>query len=258
MGAESEHDDRRVGHRILRLLWIVAVPPLVVAGCRTDGDGLRATEGSGRIVTERRTLAAFDRVELEGEGRLIMGPDEPVQLEVRTDDNLVPLIESEVVDGTLVIGTRPDTDMAPSEGVIYRVACDQVSEVRLSGSGEIEVTDCPVRDLTVRIDGSGNVRVDGVDATRVDAEIGGSGTIRAIGRSSEVRASVAGSGTFDGADLQAREVEATIPGSGQITVWATGTLDVDIGGSGSVVYHGDPDVSQHIGGSGAVTPGNGR
>ena len=171
----------------------------------------------------------------------------------------MPLIESEVVDGTLVIGTRRDTDIAPSAGVLYRVACDQVSEVRLSGSGEIEVTDCPVRDLTVRIDGSGNVRVDGVEsATRVDAEIGGSGTIRASGRSSEVRASVAGSGTFDGAELQAREVEAKIPGSGQITVWATGTLDVDIGGSGSVVYHGDPDVSQHIGGSGAVTPGNGR
>ena len=172
---------------------------------------------------------------------------------MRTDDNLMPFIESEVVDGTLIIGTRPHTDLAPSDGVTYRVACEQVSELRLSGSGEIEVTACPVSDLTVRLDGSGDVQVDGVDATRVDAEIGGSGTISAIGQSSQVRASIVGSGMFVGAELQAREVEAMIPGSGQIIVWATGALHVDISGSGSVLYRGEPDVTQEISGPGAVT-----
>jgi hypothetical protein len=43
----------------------------------------RAIEGSGHIVTEQRPLADFQRVDLEGEGRLIMGPDEPASLEVR-------------------------------------------------------------------------------------------------------------------------------------------------------------------------------
>jgi hypothetical protein len=236
---------------------MLVVPLMVGAGCRASGENPRATEGSGHIVTEQRPLADFQRVDLEGEGRLIMGPDEPAALEVRTDDNLMPLIETEVVDGTLIIGTRPHTDLAPSDGVTYRVACEQVSELRLSGSGEIEITACPVSDLTVRLDGSGDVQVDGVNATRVDAEIGGSGTISAIGESSQVTASIAGSGMFVGADLQARDVEAMIPGSGQIIVWATGALHVSISGSGSVQYRGEPDVTQEISGSGAVTPGNG-
>ena len=137
------------------LFWMLAVPSMVVAGCSASGHQ-RATEGSGHIVIEQRPLADFQRVDLQGEGRLIMGPDEPASLEVRTDDNLMPLIESEVIDGPLIIGTRPHTALAPSDGVTYRVACEQVSELQLSGSGEIEVTACQVSDLTVRLDGSGD------------------------------------------------------------------------------------------------------
>jgi hypothetical protein len=256
VGADSQGHDHHVSCRTTGLFWMLAVPLVVVAGCRAS-DSPRAIQGSGHIVIEQRPLADFQRVDLAGEGRLVMGPEEPASLEVRTDDNLMPLIESEVVDGTLIIGSRPHTDLAPSDGVTYRIACEEVSELRLSGSGEIEVAACPASDLTVRLDGSGAVQVDDVDATRVDAEIGGSGTISAIGQSSQVRASIAGSGMFAGADLQAREVEATIPGSGQITVWATGALHVDISGSGSVLYRGQPDITQVISGSGAVTPASG-
>jgi len=238
--------------------WVVfvcctaAVPTLAVAGC---GEGSsRSVRGSGHVITEQRPLPAFHEVELEGEGHLIIGPDEPAALEVRTDDNLTAFVDTKVVDGKLVIGIKPNRDLEPTDGVTYRVACDQLSELRLSGSGEIEVNDCMVSDLTVGLDGSGSVRVDGVDATRVDVEIGGSGTIRVSGTSTQVGASVAGSGTFDGGQLQAQQVEATIPGSGQIVTWATGTLHADISGSGSVLYRGDPAVTQDISGSGAVTP----
>ena len=236
------------------VLWTAAAPTLAVAGCGESSS--RSVEGSGHVVTEQRPLPAFQRVELEGEGHLIIGPDEPAALEVRTDDNLVALVDTKVVDGKLVIGIKPNRDLEPTDGLTYRVACDQLSELRLSGSGEIEVNSCAVSDLTVGLDGSGIVRVDGVDATRVDAEIGGSGTIRVSGRSTQVGASVAGSGTFDGGDLEAQQVDATIPGSGQIVVWATGTLSADISGSGSVLYRGHPAVTQDISGSGAVTPLN--
>ena len=93
------------------LFWMLAVPSMVVAGCSASSHQ-RATEGSGHIVIEQRPLADFQRVDLQGEGRLIMGPDEPASLEVRTNNNLMPLIESEVIDGTLIIGTRPHTALA--------------------------------------------------------------------------------------------------------------------------------------------------
>ena len=239
---------------IVFVLWTAAVPILAVAGCGESSS--RSVQGSGHVVTEQRPLAAFQQVELEGEGHLIIGPDEPAALEVRTDDNLMALVDSKVVDGKLVIGIKPNRDLQPTDGLTYRVACDPLSEVRLSGSGDIEVNSCAASDLTVRLDGSGIVRVDGVDATRVDAEIGGSGTIRLSGTSTQVEVSVAGSGIFDGGELQAQQVEATIPGSGQIVVWATGTLRADISGSGSVLYRGHPAVTQDISGSGAVTPLN--
>ena len=162
----------------------------------------RSVEGSGHVVTEQRPLAAFQQAKLEGEGRLIVGPDEPAALEVRTDDNLMALVDTTVVDGKLVIGIKPNRNLQPTDGVTYRVACDQLSRSRLSGSGEIEVNGCAASDLTVGLDGSGRVRVDEVDATRVDAEIGGSGTIRVAGTETRVGVSSPGPATSMAASLK--------------------------------------------------------
>jgi hypothetical protein len=250
---ELPRTDRRRPGRTARLVGLAVMAPLAVAGCGAGGNDARV-EGSGKVVTDERSIQAFQQVELAGEGRLLMSPDGPAALEVRTDDNLLPYIETEVVDGRLIISTRPDTDLQPSQGVTYRVRCDPLSEVVLSGSGDIDVNDCRVDDLAIRLDGSGSIGVEGIDATSVRAELAGSGTIGAIGRAGQLAASVDGSGTVDGAALEAGDVEARIPGSGRIMVWATNTLQASIAGSGQVLYRGDPAVTQDVSGSGAVTP----
>ena len=242
-------------YRSTGLLVAVAAASLIVAGCGSGGSSGTA-KGSGHVITEQRPIPAFQRVELAGEGRLIMSPDGPAALEVRIDDNLMAFIDTSVTDGRLVISTRPDTDLVPSSEVTYRVRCDQLSEVLLTGSGQIEVAKCPTDDMAIGLDGSGDIRVAGIDAASVNAELGGSGNIAATGRSSHVAASIAGSGTFDGTALEASTVEARIPGSGQITVWATSTLEASISGSGSVRYRGHPTVTQDVTGSGSVTQMN--
>lgn len=244
-------------HRHPYVAWIAVSVLMAAAGCGSSGPGAGRTRGSGHVTTEQRAVGPFERVELGGEGRLILSPDGPAQLEVQTDDNLLPLIETTVTDGRLVISTKPDVNIDPSNGVTYRVACDALSEVQLSGSGQIEVTDCRMDDLAVHLDGSGEIHVVGLDATKVDAEIDGSGTITTTGRSGTVSASVTGSGTFDGSELQALDGEARIPGSGRIDVWATRTLKADISGSGTVSYRGDPVITKDISGSGTVTPTGG-
>jgi hypothetical protein len=231
----------------------MAMALLIVAGCGASGVN-EGVEGSGQVVTEKRSAQAFQQVELAGEGRLLLSPDGPQSLEVRTDDNLMPYIETEVIDGRLTISTRPDTDLHPSQGVTYRVRCDELVEVVLTGSGDIEVKGCRGDDLAIRLDGSGTIGVEGIDATSVTAELAGSGTIGSIGRAGHVTASVDGSGTFDGSALEGGDVEARIPGSGHIIVWATRTLRASIAGSGEVLYRGDPAVTQDVSGSGAVTP----
>ena len=186
-GAASAHDDgmrRWLGV----VVWSTAFSPIVAVAACSAVPRSQTIRGSGHVVTERRQSPSFDQVELEGEGRRIISSDAPAGVEVRTDDNLLGLVHTDVVDGRLVIGSGPVRDLEPSDGLTYRVSCDRLSELRLSGSGAIEARDCPASNLIVRLDGSGTVRVEGVDATRVDAQIGGSGMIRAVGQSQHVDA----------------------------------------------------------------------
>jgi hypothetical protein len=116
--------------RVVGLVGLIVMAPLAVAGCGV-GAGDARVEGSGNVVTDERSIQEFQQVELAGEGRLLMSPDGPEALEVRTDDNLLPYIETEVVDGRLIVSTRPDTDLQPSQSITYRVGCDPLSEVVL-------------------------------------------------------------------------------------------------------------------------------
>ena len=74
-----------------------------LASCSTWG-----MEGSGVPRTEEREVGAFDRIELSGSGRLEVTTGPLSALSVTADDNLLGLLRTEVVDGTLIIErTRP-------------------------------------------------------------------------------------------------------------------------------------------------------
>ena len=64
---------------------------------------------------------------------------------------------------------------------------------------------------------------------------------------------VFGSGDVDFRKVEAVEGDVSVTGSGDITVYATGSLNASIRGSGDIVYYGDPqDVDRQVWGSGDV------
>lgn len=64
---------------------------------------------------------------------------------------------------------------------------------------------------------------------------------------------IAGSGDFDGRDLESATGTVTIDGSSGALVNVTDDLTVTINGSGDVEYMGDPVLHQTINGSGDVS-----
>jgi hypothetical protein len=232
--------------------------------------------GSGDVITETRQVSGFDKVLLAGSGEVILTQGDEESLKVEAEDNLMPYLDTEVRNGTLVLGPQEDfltVSLWPTRPIKYYVTVIDIEAVTLAGSGSISTDKVDVSRLDVNLYGSGDIKLDEVLADKVDVSLTGSGSIQigtltAIevsttisgsgkceieGEATQQQLRITGSGDYDAPDLESQTADITVSGSGNSTVWVTESLEVRITGSGNVRYFGSPDVSDQITGSGNVS-----
>lgn len=191
-------------------------------------------EGSGVVTTETRDVSGFDEVVVFGSGDVSIDVAGTESLQLETDDNLVPLITTEVTGGRLELSVVPNTNLRPTKGIRYTITATELTAVTILGSADIEVT--------------------GLDSNSFAATINGSGNVTPHGTTGSLDVAVNGSGNFAGEDLVASIGEAASNGSGSILINATDGLTARVSGSGSIRYLGEPVLDESVSGSGSVSP----
>jgi hypothetical protein len=184
-------------------------------------------EGSGQAASEHRAIGAATVLEVEGDVRIEMRFGDEPGVELTGDDNLLPLVETQMERGRLLIRTKEDVD--PALPLVARVTLPRLTKIEGSGAVDIDVS--------------------GIEGDALDIELSGSGEIVAKGKVDHLRVDISGSGEANLEELQARAVELDLSGSADVDLGAPETLDVDVSGSATVRYSGDPDIDQDISGS---------
>jgi hypothetical protein len=194
------------------------------------------TTGSGKVVSESRTVSGFTKIDLSGAGDVIIEQNGTEALTIEAEDNLIPKLTSEVVNGTLRLGEKSNLTIHLTKPVTYRVSMKDVSGLMISGSGTVTAATITAPSLAVDLTGSGKITVGGT----VDQQ----------------DLAISGSGEYQAKDLQTKIASVEISGSGNATVTVNDKLDAQISGSGQLTYYGNPpQVTQEVSGSGRVTKG---
>jgi hypothetical protein len=225
--------------RRIRLAFLLALFPVIWVSC-IRVDPFHIIRGSGRIVEEFREVGQFDRVKVVGSCKLFIrsGPGGAIRL--LGEDNILPLIETTVVNRTLVIATSNECSYLTNVGVEVHVSMNTVRGLSIAGScialGEGRLS---ADTLELEIAGSGRIDLD-VAARDISSRILGSGTIELHGECDRHVVEITGSGNMRAFDLQAKQCDIVISGSGECRVFVTSALDVRISGSATVYYKGRP------------------
>jgi hypothetical protein len=191
-----------------RLKNTAVLGALLLAGC-----GMVGQAGSGNIVTEPRDVSDFTSISLSGSGQLRVEQGDAESLTIAADDNLLPLLTSEVKDGRLSLGVKRGASIRPSNG---------------------------------------DIDLKNIEGKRLDVDVSGSGSVTASGKVERLGLHISGSGKAKTEGLACQAATVSITGSGNVVLAAAETLEVKITGSGSVEYVGDPKVTKRITGSGSV------
>ncbi len=245
-----------LNRRIASLALIASLGLSAGAQAWTFGISERV-KGSGEAATETRDLGAFDGISLAGSFKVTVRQGPNSQFELKADKNILPLIETRVVESskgrTLEISPKKGYSWSSKTEPQITVEVAQLRKIAVAGSGDVRVEAMKTPNVDISIAGSGDVDLVDLNSERLGLQVSGSGDVKARGRTGSLSLSVAGSGDVHARELQAEEVRASIAGSGSATVHAVKTLKVSIAGSGDIAYLGSPQLSTSIAGHGNIT-----
>ncbi|MEJ2164493.1 MAG: DUF2807 domain-containing protein [Desulfobacterales bacterium] len=226
---------------------------IFVTGCIViNGDGFETGRiyGSGTVISEERVVPVFDQIHLKGSGKVILTRAASHSVQIKTDDNIMPYIRTEVDNGRLVI-FHERKYIRPTI-LTYYITAANLEGVSIAGSGDISGHDDFDADrFYADISGSGDLSLR-LRTERLESNISGSGSIYLSGATNFYDATITGSGDVDAFELQAGKSSVVITGSGNCRVNASELLRAKITGSGDVLYKGHPKIRKSITGSGKV------
>jgi len=253
--------------RNIFFIFLITGTVLFYSGCRR----FPCITGNDIVITETRNIEPFHKISSEGWFDVYVVQDSINKIIVEAESNLMPFIETIVRGSTLVIREYNNQCINNNYPVRVTVYCNDLSEITLSGSGDITGNTMFVSNyMGIDLSGSGNIFFD-ITAPVIETTLSGSGTIdlevftdylegnisgsgdtRLIGEVNRTDLNISGSGNIHAYGLVQNKCFSTISGSGDMYLFVNSLLDVNISGSGSVFYKGNPDLFINITGSGSV------
>lgn len=207
----------------ITMLLITAVTML--AGCSRSG-----IQGNGSIRAEDRSIADISTLSVSGGYKIQWSPGKPA-LNISTDENLLPLIETVVSGSTLKIDSK--RNLAPTKGITIILSSASLNDLRLTGGNYFKGSQITGQNLKLESTGASHISVEG--------------------SVTNLQASLTGASKLDAKSLQTKAVAITLVGASDADVTASDTLKVSITGAGSLTYSGNPkSVEKNVTGAGSI------
>ena len=199
----------------------------LVSGCHRLHDEI---PGSGNVQKQKREVGAFNSISTEGAFDLEIVCQKPQSVEIEGDDNILPLITTEVSNNVLHI--RSLRGYSASRPITLKISTPDLEGISASGAG--------------------NIQISGIKTEKFVIDANGAPTIKASGETRSLNVDANGAAKIDTHKLHAARVVVESKGVSKVEVYAAEQLDVNIFGPSHVVYEGNAEVNKNVNGPGSV------
>ncbi len=213
----------------------VSTGKIVIDGQEIGNSTGQYLKGSGKINTISRDLSGYQRIQVGiGAFDVDYKSGKPYSLTITGDDNIIPLIKTEVSGGELKLS-------------LPRSYSSKIPITLSIASPELEA---------ITVEGSSTVRLNSIQSSNLFIHSSGTADISASGQVEILKIRLFGTGDLNLKKLIADEVQVKIEGSGDVVLTARKSLTATVSGTGDLVYFGRPkQVHTDISGVGDIEPG---
>jgi hypothetical protein len=186
--------------------------------------------GSGNRQRQTRPVAPFTSISTEGAFEIEIVSQKPFALKIEGDDNILPLIGTDVSGSVLYIKNRRGYSV--SQPIRIAISVPDLEGLASSGAGRLKVT--------------------GLKNEKFEVDINGAPAIEVSGETNLLKIKANGAGTIDTHRLRAANADVNSNGVSNIALYARDQLDVVVSGPSHVTYEGSPVVNKTVNGPGSV------
>ena len=231
----------------MKKLFLLALP-IILFSC------FRGKKGSGNVITETRTVAAFNAVNVAGSITVELTQGSKNEVVVEADDNIIKYVDVVNNSGVLTIRLKYQGNLRKFTARV-KVTSPAYNSITATASSSVEATNLLTATDKISIDVNNSSDVDlNIDAPNVLAECRNSGTINLKGKARNLEVSSNNSGDINAENLKAETVIARASSSGSVDVFASVKLDANATSSGSINYTGGvKDIQKRESSSGSVS-----
>ena len=223
---------------------------ILLVSCSVIGE-----RGNGNVVRQERKVSEFNAIEVSGAYDVYLSLGSAQLVIVEADENLQPLIITEVHGSKLTIENKKPIRDSKSLKVFITVT--DLKKVELSGAVDLHSENkLTLTELTVEISGATDANLD-IAVQKLDVSSSGGSKLKFSGMANKVDMDVSGAVDIHAYDLLAEIVSLSISGAGDAEINVTKELYADISGAGTVRYKGNPvKVDSNVSGAGSIKKAN--
>jgi hypothetical protein len=178
----------------------------------------RGVAGSGNVAAEKRDVGDFKSIDVSGVFEVQIVAQKDFSVEVEADDNLLPLIRTEVEDGVLQIET--EKRISSPTRLFVKISAPNIEKLEVSGVAKVNVAELKNSALTLDTSGASKITL--------------------AGETAKLLIDVSGASKIDAENLKAENAEVETSGASSVNVFVTNYLRADASGASKVTYSGSP------------------
>ncbi len=198
--------------------------------------------GDGNVTKEVRTIAPFDKIQLDGVMSIFLKQDDVESITVESDKNLLPLIEAKVQNNKLIIGTRKDAGIKKSTKMNVYISFKNIDFLEMNGVGNVQSQNqLKLGELRIINSAVGNLNLD-LDCDNFTADINSVGSAKFSGKTRNAVIDHNGVGSIKAFDLLVGILRIQSNGVGDSEVNSENEIYIDVNGVGIVSYKGNATV----------------
>jgi hypothetical protein len=222
-----------------------------ISGLFASCNQVIGTHGDGNVLKEVRKVTSFDGIDVSGAFDIIIKQGLVEEVTVEADANLLPIIRTEVVGGTLVIETKKPIKHVTVMKVYVTVK--DLKKIDVSGAVDINTEGrITVPELSIDASGASDSKME-IAVQKLKLDCSGASKMKFSGSATNVSMDLSGASDIFGYDMLAETYDIDISGAGNAQINVSKRIRAEISGAGSIKYRGSPsEVDQSVSGAGSI------
>ncbi len=202
---------------------------LILNGCNIGNIG--GIKGSGTVKSEIRNVSGFKKIKAENALTIEIIVQKDFSVAIEADDNLLPLIITEVSGDTLKISSKEK--FSTKNNLTIKISMPELVDLNVSGATSATVS--------------------GVKTESLKLDASGASKIKISGEVKNLNANASGASGIDAENLKTENAEVEASGASSATVAPTGDLNANASGASGIIYAGEPkNIKQDASGMSSV------